>query len=461
MKVPQRVLWSEGLLVAPQHLQQSDLYHERLLDSRVSAVSPYPWGIVQVDLDPGALGGEQVKLSRFIGVLPDGLFLAFDGGDPECPPVRPLQGKFPPTLPALEVFIGVAKERDGVASVTLDGVPGPRGALPRTRHRVSTRKVTDLAGDGDLEMGFAQRNVVVLLGDEPRDDFDTVKIAEIVRDPAGRLAVNEAYIPPLLRVGGSTFVMEGTRRLLAMMSAKQRQLSDERKQRDAATVEYTANDVTRFLQLSTLNAAIPVLAHVSRAGDISAFDLYLRLLEIAGRLATFSPDEDPTQLPAFVYTDLRSTYEELFARTTAMLRATAREGFFAVPLEVHQGIFVGRLAETHLTGCDRFVLGVKSELPEADVAQRLPAFCKMTSYNQLPHILRAASPGVPLRFAQRPPSEVPVKPGIVYFTLDLSNDFWRHVVTERTVAIYLPPPFDPTRVKLELMGLPKGGGGRS
>ena len=32
MTVPHRVVWSEGLLVSPQHLQQADLYHERLLD---------------------------------------------------------------------------------------------------------------------------------------------------------------------------------------------------------------------------------------------------------------------------------------------------------------------------------------------------------------------------------------------------------------------------------------------
>ena len=32
MKAPQRVVWSEGMLVSPQHFQQQDLYHEALLD---------------------------------------------------------------------------------------------------------------------------------------------------------------------------------------------------------------------------------------------------------------------------------------------------------------------------------------------------------------------------------------------------------------------------------------------
>jgi len=40
MKGLQRVVWSEGMLVSPQHLQQADLYHERLLDCRLAATSP-------------------------------------------------------------------------------------------------------------------------------------------------------------------------------------------------------------------------------------------------------------------------------------------------------------------------------------------------------------------------------------------------------------------------------------
>ena len=34
MKIPQRVVWSEGMFMNPQHLQQADLYHESLLLGR-------------------------------------------------------------------------------------------------------------------------------------------------------------------------------------------------------------------------------------------------------------------------------------------------------------------------------------------------------------------------------------------------------------------------------------------
>src|SRR4029450_2632307 len=98
----------------------------------------------RVAIDPGALGAEQVRLATFVGVLPDGLYLAFEGGDAQCPPARPTQGHFPPPQQALDVYIGVAKERDGVPSLTTDGSAvsaDPRTV--RTRFRSSTRQLAD------------------------------------------------------------------------------------------------------------------------------------------------------------------------------------------------------------------------------------------------------------------------------------------------------------------------------
>jgi type VI secretion system protein ImpJ len=414
-----------------------------------------------VEIDPAALAAEQLKLLRFSGVLPDGLLVAVEDGDAECPPATPLAGRFPPTRHALEVYLAAPREREGTPSVVAPGsASGAQAAAARARARyaAATRPVPDLLGQGeDLPMAFAQRNLVWILGDDPRDDYDAIKVAEIVRDGAGRLVLNEAYVPPILRADASAFVMGGVRRLLALMVAKRRSLADERKQRDPAAVEYGANDVTRFLQLDALNRAIPVLTELARSGEQSPFDLYLFLVQIAGQLSSFSPTEDPSTFPAFNYGELRTTYEELFARMTAMLQTTAKGAFMAVPLELNQGVLVGKLTEEHLARCGQYVLGVKSELPEEQVAQRLPSFCKMASFAQLPYILRAATPGVPLKYTSRPPSEVPIRPGVVYFTLDLQSDHWKPVLQEKSLGIYLPVPFEPTKTKVELFGLPRAG----
>jgi type VI secretion system protein ImpJ len=461
MKGLQRVVWSEGMLVSPQHLQQADLYHERLLDCRLAATTPLSWGITAVEIDAGALAADQLVVRRFAGTLSDGLPLDFKAGDPEAPAARPIGASFPPQLPALEVFLAVPKEREGVPSVAAemgDGKAPVGKAAIRTRFRSISQKIVDMTGEAaDLSMAFAQRNLTILFGNEARDDYESIKVAEIVRDAGGALLVSDAFIPSVLTISASPFLMSGVQRLLALMVAKQRQLSAERAQRDSASVDFSANDVTRYLQLSALNATIPYLVHAGRNGELSPRELYLFLIQSAGSLATFSIDTDPSAFPPFLYTDLRTTFEELFALLTGLLRANLREMCVRVPIEVHEGIHVGALTDERILKCGQFVLGATSSLPIEQLSRELATRAKIASWTQLPYLMRQATRGVGLQVTHRPPPEIPVRQGVVYFLMDTSVEYWRQVLAEKKVAVYAPPPFDPSQVKVEIYGIPNKG----
>jgi len=462
MMLARRVVWSEGMLVSPQHLQQADLYHERLLNQRLAALAPQTWGIVALDLDQGALGADQLRVSHFVGILPDGLHLAFAAGDAEAPASRPIGSHFPAAQATLEVFLAVPKERDGVASVAAenpgDDPPAPARGFRRTRFQAVSQSVGDLTGESpDLSIAFAQRNVSVLFGDEARDDFDSLKIAEIVRNASGALAVSEAFIPSVLSCSASPFLMGGVRRLLALMTAKQRQLSQERRQRDAATVEFGANEVTRYLQLAALNAAIPLLAHAGREGELGPRELYLSLIQTAGQLSTLAADVDVSSLPAFAFSDLRATFEELFALLTQLLRVSVRESCVTVPMQVRDGVHVGDLGDERIVKCSQFVLAAHMPgISEEQLARELPGRAKIASLGQLPFLLKAATRGLGLHITHRPPAEVPVRPQVAYFLIDVAAgaEHWRRALDERSLAIYLPPPYDPTLLKLEIFGVP-------
>jgi len=463
MTAPHRVVWSEGMLVSPQHLQQSDLYHEQLLDVRLSALMPQTWGVLTVDLDLGALQADQLRVSRFLGILPDGLYLDFEAGDPEAPPARTIGGHFPPAQPILDVYLAVPKEREGVPSVTTESKDGEEAAtgVRRTRFSAATQPVGDMTGEAaDLPISFAQRNICVLFGDEVRDDYDAIKIAEIVRTANNTLAPSDAFVPSALSISASSFLVSGVRRLLALMTAKQRQLSEERRQRDAVTVEFGSADVTRYLQLSALNATIPHLVHASRDGDLSPRELYLLLIQAAGQLSTLVPDADPTAFPPFNFLDMRSTFEELFALITSFLRVSVREACVVVPMEVREGVYVGNLSDERIVKCAQFVLGAQARgVTEDQLARELPGRAKIASFGQLPFFLRSATRGLNLQVTHRPPAEVPVRPSVAYFLLDIAGgaEHWRQVVNERAIAIYVPPPYDPTQLKLELFGIPAKG----
>jgi type VI secretion system protein ImpJ len=86
----------------------------------------------------------------------------------------------------------------------------------------------------------------------------------------------------------------------------------------------------------------------------------------------------------------------------------------------------------------------------------LPTRSKIASWKDLEPVLRGSKPGVPLRVTHRPPAQIPVRAGVVYFMLDVNASYWKQVLQERRVGIYLPAPFDPGSAAVELFAIPDG-----
>ncbi len=450
MKVPQRVVWSEGMFVSPQHLQALDRFHEALLAARLSGVTSHDWGVLAMDLDAAALGTGSVRLQRFAGILTDGTPIAFDENDPEAPPQRPAADHFPAAARSLEVYVGVARERETVPAFSEEG-----NSAARSRYVVASRPIQDNTAQAGttVPVAFGRLNTVLLFGGEPQEDYDTLKIAEIVRGPTGQLAVSETYVPPCLRIGASPYLVAGVREVMTRVIAKQRELAEGRRQREGSTSEMAASEVSRLLQLLVLNAGVPVLAHLAEAVDASARDAYLVLSGFAGQLSTFSSDSDPATLPKFAYGDLRSTFEPLFARLGSLLGKVATAQYLSVPLEQRPGgLHLARIQDDRILQAQLF-LAVRSEIPEQQAAEQLPRLCKVASTAEIQGLVQAAAPGLPLQVVHRPPPQIPLRPGTLYFSLATGDRYWQGILANRNIAIYLPPPFDPVRTKVELLAL--------
>jgi type VI secretion system protein ImpJ len=223
------------MFMSPQHLQAQDAYHELLLAGRLAALSPYPWGVLHVEVDQEALRAGQLQLLSFSGILPDGTPLSFDKGHPEAPPLRPLADQLRAGVKSVEVYLGVPKERDGLESYASDG-----NRQSAARYLVSEQPVADRLSVGSIvPVAFAQRNTRLLFGSEPRDDFEALQIAEVIRDGLGAAVLEPGFVPPCLRIDASPWLLDETRKSLQAMLGKQQQLADARKHRDASSVEFT------------------------------------------------------------------------------------------------------------------------------------------------------------------------------------------------------------------------------
>ncbi len=449
MKAPRRPVWSEGMLLSPQHLQSLDRYHEALLAARVAAVSEDEWGVLSLDIDTAALAAGQLRVVRFAGVMPDGLAVAFDEGDGEAPPPRAVAEHLPAAARSVDIHLAVARERDGVPSFAEEGKAN------RVRYVSASRPVEDVTAPGQpLSVSLGRPNAVALFGGESREDFDSIKIAEISRNAAGQPTLVETYVPPALKLGASPWLLARIRDVLTRAIAKQRELGEARHQRETGDV--SAQDVSRVLQLFALNGNVPVLAQLAESPDTSPRAAHLWLSMLAGQLSTFVAEGDPSTLPRFSHADQRASFEPLFARLGALLGGLATAQYVTVPLEQRSGgLYLARLQDERILHASLFLL-VKSDIAEQQVADTVPRLCKIASTADIQGLVQAASSGLPLAWLPRPPPQLPVRPGTAYFSVATGDRCWQSIVTTRAMAIYLPPPFEPARTKIELLAVPGG-----
>src|SRR6185312_6366573 len=181
-------------------------------------------------------------------------------GDPIAP--RTFGSEFGPQVQSLDVFVAIAPELDEMPNVDLEkrDQRNNSNALRFVREQAQVLDVN--TGVGEHTVQYARPNVVLLLGNERKDSFVSMRVAQLVRTPTGTAVLRESLVPPSLRVGASPYLTARFRRLLGAMNAKQRSLAESRRQRSGNSIDFPANELAKFWLLQSLNATIPPIAHI-------------------------------------------------------------------------------------------------------------------------------------------------------------------------------------------------------
>src|SRR6201996_5160499 len=83
-----RVVWSEGLFLRPQHFQQQTRYFERYVEGRARELCPHSWGFTHLEIERDLLSIGKLGLRRAAGVFPDGTPFSMPDDDPLPSPLE-------------------------------------------------------------------------------------------------------------------------------------------------------------------------------------------------------------------------------------------------------------------------------------------------------------------------------------------------------------------------------------
>jgi type VI secretion system protein ImpJ len=435
------VVWSEGLFLTPHLFQQADRYYEGLLNFRLNPLSPYLWGVSELDIDRAGLTNGLFTLFRCNGIMPDGLPVQIPDED-FAPEVRSVKDRFPAALEKLDVYLTIPARQSGSVNFHLENGPDGRAR----RYQLETVRVGDETAEGnECEIPLAKKNFQIVFGGESLDGKIWIKIAQLGRTASGIITLDESYVAPSIAISAADSLLAILHRILEVLAAKSTALSQQRRH----ITEFGSSDIANFWLLHTVNSYVPVLLHFNASANRHPEQLYLFLVQLVGQLSTFALQTDPRDVPRYDHEDLYRTFNDLEQKVRFLLETIIPAKYVIIPLEkTPEHWYAGDIHDDRLLKNAQFYLAANAQVAPTRLIEGVPSQCKISSPDEVGALIGRAVPGVVLAYEPVPPGSIPVKPGFKYFHLHTQGRWWDTICKARRLALYLPDEFPELRVEL-------------
>jgi len=433
MRQLQPVIWAKGTFLTPQHLQLQDRFFESVLEFKLGALKYCPWGFAEMQFNHEALAGGSLALARAVGLFPDGL--AFDIPDSDAAPgERRIEQSFGPDQTTLEVYLAVPQHRDRGLNVSVGQKSGD------TRYQAEIELSRDEnTGLAEKPVQVAKKNLRLLLEGEPLQGNTILRLGRVKKTETGLYQLDPQFIPPLLDISASEYLVAILRRLVEILAAKSSTLSGMRRQKNQSLAEFTAADIANFWLLYTANSYLPVMRHIFESKKGHPEGLYTTMLALAASLTTFSSTLQPRDLPNYDHDNLGVCFTDLDEKLRMLLETVVPSNFVSIPLKLSRpSIYSAALANDKYLTNTRMYLAISADLSEADLLRRVPQLVKVCSATHIETLIRQALPAIPLTHVPSPPGSIPIKLNYQYFSLNQSGAAWEAVQRARNIAAYVP-----------------------
>lgn len=408
-----KVVWQEGMLLRPQHFQQSDRYYDHQLKARTRLLDSYAWGFFGLEIDRQFLNMGKLVLSQASGILPDGSLFEI-GGERE-----PLALDVPPNTSNTPVYLALPL---ATGNHIESHRPEQKDVL--ARYTACDEEVADSnAGDGgSSQISTARPDFRLLLGERQSDQaFVRLKLCDILdTTPDGVIALDGEFIPTFIDFQASSYLLSCLKEVIGMLAHR----GDILAERIRATGKVGGAEVGDFMMLQLINRHEPVLRHYLGLERVHPEQIYRELLGLLGELATFSGESKRPRLDGrYQHGDQGLSFRKLMDAIRQVLSMVLEQHAIELALQQRQyGIRVSPLHDHKLLGTSTFVLAASAQCDSEELRSRLPAHLKVGPVERIRQLVNLHLAGIRIKPLPVAPRQIPFHAGKTYFALELSSE---------------------------------------
>ncbi|MCJ8205743.1 type VI secretion system baseplate subunit TssK [Pseudomonas sp. RGM2987] len=408
-----KVIWQEGMLLRPQHLQHNDRYLDHQLRLRTRLLASYAWGFLTLEIDRQFLNMGQLVISQASGVLPDGTLFE-SGGSTE-----PLILEIPSSTSNTPVYLALPL-------VTGNHIESRRPEQSDVLARYTTYDVqvadSNAASASQSQISCGRPDLRLLLGEQQSDHaFVKLKLCEILDATAdGVIRLDPDFVPSFIQARSSHYLQSCLKEIIGMLAHR----GDSLAERIRSNGKVGGAQVGDFMMLQLINRSELLLRHYLDLEQVHPEALYQALLTLLGDLATFSSDSKrPPLNNRYQHSDQGTCFRSLMQAIRQVLSMVLEQHAIELQLQARQyGIFVSQLKDLSLLDSASFVLAASASCDGEGLRQRLPSHLKISSVERIRQLVNLHLPGIRIRPLPVAPRQIAFHANKTYFILELSAE---------------------------------------
>jgi type VI secretion system protein ImpJ len=409
---PDKVVWQEGMLLRPQHLQQNDRYFESRLKKQTRLLQRNAWGFTELLIDPQYFKMNKLVIAHAEGVLPDGTFFGLDKKH------GPLMLDIAPDQGSVSVYLALPLSAGG-------GIEARRSDQVDVVARYVTYEVevfdSNAGSDARSDVLCARPHYRLMTGEQLADQpYVTLKICELVDGTSsGGIKLNTEFCPTVLYAHSSDYLLSCLNEVVALLAHRGERIA----KRIQASGKGGAAEIGDFMMLQLINRTELILKLQRSQQPLHPEELYAVLLGMLGELATFTSEVKRPHLESFYeHSDQGGCFRLLMGPIRQMLSMVLEQHAVELQLQARQyGIFVAPLTDRSLLGSSTFVLAVSAACDAEDLRNRLPSHLKIAPVESIRQLVNLHLPGIRIKPLPVAPRQIPYHANKTYFILELHS----------------------------------------
>lgn len=409
-----KVVWSEGLFLRTQHLQQQDRYVEGLVHGAMQASSLQNFGFRTLTLDSTALEAGRIGVKSARGIFPDGTPFSIPE-TMDAPAAVPVTAKSDSGL----VSLAITLQAPGRATIDPAHVE-PSGA--RLRGEMATVRDTIRGGADPEDIEVARLVPLIVLPEEDAAGYISLPIARIDGLKSdGAVALNEGFLPPALVMAAAPWYAQFAKELVTGLD----RIAEAH---GSLVLGGVGRSIENLLILELANTARPRIAHMQTNDLFHPAEYFLELVGLAGRMATFgSNSRRLTEFPVYDHIDPQPAFEALVDTLRSLILSLrhVEPKSRSLPVARHsKNVWKVRLDNPELLKDSRIVVRVGSDMSEEMMRKIFVDQATVGAADEFEKLWKSRLPGIALRPLHSQPREIPYDGDRLCLELDRKSEHW-------------------------------------